>query len=68
MKSVLLSIQPKWHNIFALKDHKEWWQICFPKFLEADAAEAWKDMPEDMLDYIKSLPEYDEEIFKKVTN
>lgn len=24
-------------------------------------------MPEELRDYIKSLPEYDEEIFKKIT-
>lgn len=28
---------------------------------------AWADMPQEMLDYIKSLPEFDAQIFKKIT-
>ena len=29
--------------------------------------EAWKDMPQGAIDYIKSLPEFDADIFKRVT-
>jgi len=29
--------------------------------------EAWKDMPQEAIDYLKSLPEFDEVIFKRVT-
>ena len=31
------------------------------------AKEAYADMPAELIKYIKSLPEYDEEIFKKIT-
>jgi len=29
--------------------------------------EAWKDMPQEAIDYVKSLPEFDAEIFKRIT-
>lgn len=29
--------------------------------------EAWKDMPEEAIEYIKSWPEFDASIFKRVT-
>ena len=29
--------------------------------------EAWKDMPKQALDYVKSLPEFNEEMFKRIT-
>jgi hypothetical protein len=29
--------------------------------------EAWKDMPKDALEYVKSLPEFDAEVFRRVT-
>ena len=29
--------------------------------------EAWKDMPQEAIDYLKSLPEFDARIFKRVT-
>lgn len=29
--------------------------------------EAWKDMPKDAIDYLKSLPEFNADIFKRVT-
>ena len=34
---------------------------------ERTAKEAYSDMPKALLDYIRSLPEYDEEIFNAIT-
>ena len=31
------------------------------------AKEAYAEMPTELVDYIKSLPEYDDEIFRKIT-
>lgn len=43
----------------------------FPRYKTGKDAvgnkEAWRSMPSEMLEYIKSLPEYDEEIFNKIT-
>ena len=58
---------PKWHNILALKGDKEWWEVCFPKLKEASEEVAWADMPKEMEDYIRSLPEFNEEIFNEIT-
>lgn len=58
---------PKFHNIYDLKGNKEWWTVCFPKLMEAKPKDAWANMPEEMREYVKNLPEYDEEVFKKIT-
>ena len=58
---------PKWHNIYDLKGDKEWWAVCFPELMEYNPKEAWAKMPDEMLKYIQSLPEYDEKIFKAIT-
>ena len=57
---------PKWHNMYDLKGNKEWWAVCFPELAEVDNATAWSTMPKEMLEYIKSLPEFDEEVFNKI--
>lgn len=59
---------PHFDNFYELKGNKEWWALCFPDLCEVDNKTAWSKMPKEMLDYIKSLPEYDEEIFKKITD
>ena len=58
---------PKWHNITMLKEGEEWTEICWPELRENDTNSAWCDMPAEMLDYIRSLPEFDAQIFKKIT-
>ena len=45
----------------------EWWKVCFPELMEVDDKTAWSKMPTEMLEYIKSLPEYNEKVFKKIT-
>lgn len=58
---------PKWDNITMLKEGKEWREICWPELRENDTESAWCDMPAEMLGYIRSLPEFDAQIFKKIT-
>ena len=38
-----------------------------PNIFEIDNKTAWSTMPKEMKEYIQSLPEYDEEIFNKIT-
>jgi hypothetical protein len=35
--------------------------------MAVDNKTAWSKMPSDMIEYIKSLPEYDEQIFRAIT-
>ena len=58
---------PKWDNFYELKGNKEWWSIAFPELMSVDNKTAWSKIPPEMLEYIKSLPEYNEKIFKAIT-
>ena len=58
---------PKYDNFYDLKGDKEWWSIAFPELMTVDNATAWGKMPKEMDEYIRSLPEFDEEIYKKIT-
>lgn len=58
---------PHFNNSYELKGDKDWKSLCFPLLKEVDNKTAWSTMPEEMLEYIKSLPEYNEKIFKKIT-
>ena len=58
---------PKFDNFYDLKGNKEWWAVCFPELMSVDNATAWSKMPSEMEVYLRSLPEFDEEIFKKIT-
>ena len=57
---------PNFDNFYELKGDKEWWSLCFPMLMEVDNKTAWSKMPQEMIDYIKSLPEYNEKIFEKI--
>lgn len=57
---------PNFDNFYELKGDKEWWALCFPMLMKVDNKTAWSKMPQEMLDYIKSLPEYNEKIFEKI--
>ena len=54
-------------NWSEVKGNKEWWAFCFPKLKEVDEKEAWAKMPQKMKDYIKSLPEFDAEVWAEIT-
>lgn len=60
---------PKFTNAFDLKEKNgnEWESTPAPKIKGVTAKEAYKDMPQKLIDYFKSLPEYDEEIFNEIT-
>ena len=58
---------PNFNNLYELKGNKEWWAVCFPELMTVDDKTAWSEMPPEMKEYIQSLPEYDEEVFKAIT-
>ena len=58
---------PVFNNAYELKGKNEWEETYIPGIENISAKEAWSKMPSEMRDYIKSLPEYDEEIFRKIT-
>ena len=58
---------PKFNNAEQLKGELEWYKTNIPAIESVDNKTAWSSMPEEMLKYIKSLPEYDEKIFNKIT-
>lgn len=57
---------PKFNNAEKLKDNLEWYEINMPEIVGVNNKIAWSEMPKDMLEYIKSLPEYNEKIFNKI--
>ena len=58
---------PKYDNFYDLKGDKYWWALCFPELMKVDNATAWSKMPKEMDEYIRALPEFDEDIYKKIT-
>ena len=58
---------PKFNNAEQLKGNLEWYETNIPAIESVDNKTAWSSMPEEMLNYIKSLPEYNEKIFNKIT-
>ena len=58
---------PKFNNAYDLKGNLEWYETNIPAIVKVDNKTAWSFMPKEMLEYIKSLPEYDEKIFNKIT-
>ncbi len=58
---------PKYDNFYDLKGNKEWYSIAFPELMVVDDKTAWSKIPTEMLEYIKSLPQFDAKIFKEIT-
>ena len=58
---------PKFNNAEELKGNLEWYETNIPAIVSVDNKTAWSFMPKEMLDYLKSLPEFDQEVFDKVT-
>ena len=44
-----------------------WDKVDMNKFTTIDWNEAWKSMPNEAIDYLKTLEEFDAEIFTKIT-
>ena len=58
---------PEFSNWYGIKGNKEWWAFCFPQLQYVDNDIAWSKMPQNMLDYIKELPEFNEAVWKELT-
>lgn len=58
---------PHWENFYELKGNKEWYSIAFPELMNVSNKTAWSKMTNEMREYIQSLPEYDDKIFKAIT-
>ena len=61
---------PKFTNAEELKEkygNGEWRATPAPAITGRTAKEAYAEMPTELVEYIKSLPEYDDEIFGKIT-
>ena len=58
--------KPNFNNFYELKGNLEWYTVAFPDLMTVDNKTAWSKMPKKMKEYLKSLPEYDEDIFNKI--
>ena len=58
---------PVFNNAYELKGEKAWEETNICGVKGVSAKKAWAAMPEKMAEYIKKMPEYDEEIFRKIT-
>ena len=62
--------RPHFTNAIELKEkygNGKWESTPIPIISVKTVKEAYADMPTEMIDYIKSLPEYDDYIFKVIT-
>lgn len=58
---------PRFANWYDIKGDKGWWVFCFPKLKTVSNEDAWAKIPAEMEEYIRSLPEFDEEVWQKLT-
>ena len=60
---------PKFTNAFKLYEEngKKWEYVPAPKIVEVDNKTAYADMPQELIEYFKNLPEFDAEIFNEIT-
>lgn len=60
---------PRFTNTFDLREENGglWENVPAPKISDISNIEAYKDMPKELIEYFKSLPEFDSEIFKEIT-
>ena len=58
---------PKFNNAEDLKGNLEWYEANIPNIVSVDNKTAWSFMPKGMKEYLKSLPEFNEKIFDKIT-
>ena len=62
--------KPNFTNAIELKEkygNGKWESTPIQIISGKSVKEAYADMPKEMIDYIKSLPEYDDYIFKEIT-
>jgi hypothetical protein len=60
---------PQFNNLKALylKHGSEWKNTPIPNAEELSKQEAWADMPQAAIDYLKGLPEFDAKVFEEIT-
>jgi len=60
---------PTYNNLRSLylKSGSDWKQTPIPQAQEIQTKEAWSDMPQEAIDYIKSWKEFNAKMFKKIT-
>jgi hypothetical protein len=60
---------PKFHNMFELylKAGSDWKLTPVGNTVENTKEKAWSDMPVEAIEYVKSLPEFDSEMFFEIT-
>ena len=61
--------KPTFNNLKSLylKHGCDWKLTPIPQARELSKKEAWANMPKEAIDYLKSLPEFDAEIFTEIT-
>ena len=61
--------RPTFNNIKSLylKNGSDWVKTPIKDAKEISKREAWADMPKEAIDYIKSLPEFDADMFAEIT-
>ena len=61
--------KPQFTNIkkLYLKFGNDWKLVPYNDVKELERKEIWDDMPKKAIEYLKSLPEFDEELFNKIT-
>ena len=69
LTSALKGWEPTFNNLKSLylKVGSDWSRTPIPNAEEISKVEAWKDMPESAINYLKSLPEFDADIFREIT-
>ena len=69
LNNMLNGWNPTFNNLRSLylKHGSKWEKTPIPKAEEISRKEAWKDMPQKAVDYVKSLPEYNAEMFEEIT-
>ena len=60
---------PKFTNAYEVyaANGQDWLSTPAPKIQGMDRAYAYADMPQELVDYIKSLPEFDANIWRQIT-
>ncbi len=54
-------------NLLYLQSGRDWKKTPIPNAEEIQKEEAWKDMPVAAISYVKSLPEFDADMFYEIT-
>jgi hypothetical protein len=61
--------RPTFNNLRSLyqKYGNDWKRTPIPNAQEIQKNDAWSGMPKELLEYIRSLPEFDAKIFEEIT-